>query len=1138
MDKILGGSSPPIRTKIYKNIYINTSKNTCPTFLKFAKIIPIVRMKGIKLFFVGCLTSLAFGVFYAANADDAVEAARAATRRGTSTTVVRQQPDTSTEPQSTTSSGISRSTNLSTTGSATIRDRTTSSGVTARNNVVVRDSTTRSNSDSATQTVSARTTSTVLPRATVSSSSVISVPSRTATTRSAVTPISRTAQPATTARTATTPSASARSAATTTVSRPVSSINRSATTASSATNVSRAATSANSNARVSRAGTLSAEEIINKDITTCREVYYSCMDEFCANKDTQLKRCACSSRVNEFDSVKEQLTQVEDKLLDFNQRLLTVNMDKEDAEAIFKPTEGEIAFQQEDESDSKKLLDEISKKLNTTFDTSTFDSNLAPISLSLNVDAAFDSVDSLAGASTTAKTGTALYSAALPVCREMALEVCSSEELDIVESGYQMAIEQDCNTVAKAYQTQQDLAREKIREGGALLDISRLNIYQERNSDDILTCKKKMLAMLTNTSVCGTDLQKCLDISGQYIDPSTGEAILTSNLVNLSHLITRPEGNQTWTSAPGNEKFVSYLNSKKMFLESATENCQDIADYVWDEFIEDALAQIKLAQDSKLEEVRQSCTTLTTQCLTDSAKSLEDFDARALSIFGVEADKTVKQMCAEVQNACTALLDTVDGGQDWNTGMTEIATDKTYETIMQTCREVGRSCIIQSCKSISGNFGLCENIQTSVNRKAIINRTACWKEVLECVASAGIDSINNITELQADMIDASNGSFYTELYGQYQNSDITNDELASEFKPENSCIVGENGNCIYDICEKDCGFNPADSTYSKANSDECQVCRLAEKVWGNCEAHPSTSLQAEGSHNKIKIPESEETLLSWFAKNTNTEDATDSCRDTSCGPGFIAVWDKNSQSSVCVSKANISDDGEICPLDTFWRIKVDGTFSNCCKNSAEEGGYRDGFGNCCLIHTLTEMNLKGVNMDATKGYWKSDGPVSIPSQTEPPQGTLDADKDGGLCLPQGAKFVVAFPLSGTYYGSNDIGYLFCIGTTSGENEEDDTYAARYPSGRIIKCTGDYIIVTKSGKYMSPLYSGVPELPDDVPVNFYRESEETENQGICVKQYSSSKWVWQKGDEESKTQCTEQSPKNWIMQYSVSGSTEP
>ena len=86
-------------------------------------------------------------------------------------------------------------------------------------------------------------------------------------------------------------------------------------------------------------------------------------------------------------------------------------------------------------------------------------------------------------------------------------------------------------------------------------------------------------------------------------------------------------------------------------------NCQAIADSVWDAFIEDALAQIKLAQTAKLEEIRQACTTLTAECLTSTAETISGFDARALSIFGVSADRTTNALCADVQTACTALID-------------------------------------------------------------------------------------------------------------------------------------------------------------------------------------------------------------------------------------------------------------------------------------------------------------------------------------------------------------------------------------------------------------------------------------------------------------------------------------------------
>ncbi len=860
------------------------------------------------------------------------------------------------------------------------------------------------------------------------------------------------------------------------------------------------------------------------------------MDEFCANKDSQLKRCACSVRVNEFDSTKKQLSTVEDKLLDFNQRLLTVNMDKEDAEALFTATEGELAFNQADKSESKKMLDEIAKKLNTTFDDSGFDQNLNAISLSLNTDAAFDTVDSLQGASTTTKTGVALYNAALPVCREMAAEVCTDDELAIAESGYQMTIEQDCNTVAKSYTTQNDQAREKIREGSALLDMSRLNIYQKRNSDDILTCKKKMLNMLSDSTVCGENLGKCLDTSGRYIDPSTGEAFLTVDLANLGNLIKRPDENQTWTNTPGNEVFVSYLNSKKKFLEPAMENCQDIADYVWDEFIEDALAQIKLAQESKLEDMRQSCTTLTTQCLSKTADSLEDFDARALSTFGVAADKTVNAMCAEVQTACTALLETTGGDQDWVGGMTEIATDKTYDTIMQTCREVGRACIIQACKSISGNFGLCENIQTSVNRKSIINRTSCWDEVKDCVRTASAESIDNIfVQLAADnILNAENQTFYDALYGP--NPQITNWELYDTTDATKFCSAktGEQSelNCILDICEEECGYSPdtgSGANYTKSNSYECKICRLAEKIWGNCESSPSQALTKAESHNRIRMPKDPktETLLSWFAKNTGTDNVADSCRDTSCGPGFVAWWDSEKFSSVCIPKENISGDGQICPDTTFWQVTIN-EHSNCCKDG-ETAGTRDVFGNCCLIPTKQDF-IKGLRWTNTptlmQPYFNSEDEAEIiPIQTiksEKIAGPANLTTAGGLCVPETAKFVLMDTFADTEYYGNGPKYLLCIGTLTAKDPSSE-----YPEGKTLHCDGKYVFVNKlSGRYLTPQYEDADQT-SVYPAQFYNQEDSTQQ---CTRKYSGSKWEWTSASGSSVCPVQDTDVKHWLIKY--------
>ena len=860
-------------------------------------------MKGIRLLFAVLLVPLAF---QAAFANDETDVSRAATRRGTTTTVTSNRQKINAESKNTAPQGptTSRVVNVNkASDSATLRERSTTKQVSNRSGNVVSNANRTATPQQQNKSVTARTGTVVQSRNAPTASASRTVTRNVGTNRATL------SRAGAMARTAPTSAQSVR----------IQNHARSARVARSATNTDEIVAA-----------------ITSRNFSACRDIFFECMDEFCANKDSTLKRCACSSRIHDFDKTKEQLTQVEDKLQEFSQRLLTVSMDKEDAMALNTATEGEIAYATDDTSKSKKMLDEIAKKLNASFNNSNFDQGLNAISLSLNADAAFDNVDSMMGASTTTKSGTELYNAALPICREMAMEVCSQSDLEIAESGYQMAIAQDCNTVQKSYETQNDQARARIKESSALLDMSRLNIHQERNSDDILTCKSKMLEMLTDTTVCGADMSKCLDISGKYIDPTTGQAFLTADLSELQNLIKRPTPDATWTDTPDNRDFVLFLESKKIYLESAMENCQDISTYVWDEFIEDALAQIKLAQDEKLHQVSQSCTTLTTQCLDDANKTITDFDARALSIFGVQADVTVNAMCADVKDMCTKLMAAINTENktpgektDWESGMDEIATDKSYATILSTCREVGKNCIIQSCTAISGNFGLCENIDTSINRKSIVSRRACWDEVVQCIRDAGEDTVLAIMEQEKRNPGAGktwneSGDVYSDLYGWGRNG-TTVESGDTDTKIEKTST----GHYLYDWCQTDA--DNLDSDFDWA------VCRLTEQIWGNCETRPGNSETKRNqiiiNYNKDSADNSNETLLSWFARNTNTDNELDSCRDTTCGYGFTDIDGK------CVSAEQITTgDNKYCPLNTagYTQITTDGG-TNCCYADAENG---------------------------------------------------------------------------------------------------------------------------------------------------------------------------------------------------------
>ena len=801
-------------------------------------------------------------------------------------------------------------------------------------------------------------------------------------------------------------------------------------------------------ATVARSGSTSARltGTATSGYKACRDTFFQCMDEFCANKDAQLKRCACSARIHEFDNIKKTLNTVEDKMLDFNERLLAVNMDKEDAVAMSSATEGEKAYQQEDKSDSQSILNTIMKKLQSTSAETESTNVLSAINLSMDTNV-FDTVDSELGAETVVKEGEALYSAALPTCLEMANEVCAEDEIPMVKSAYNASIEQDCNTVAKTYASLKDKTLEKVREGNALLEMSRLNNQQTRNSDDILACKKKMLEALSDSSVCGEDMSKCLDWSGKYINPATGEAILTSDLNQLANMITRPTGDDKWVRSSSNKKFVTFLETKKKYIEPAMVNCESLQDTVWNNFLEDALAQIKLAQEKKLEDMRQSCTTLTTECMNNTADSLEDFDSRALSIFGVNYDKNVNQVCAEIETAGTTLMNGEGTDAYWGAAIGNIATAKTLDQIITTCTEVGKNCIIRNCMNLESKFGLCQS-ETAIMRTNILNHSntnPCWDEVSECVEDAGVSVISDIimttgkfgTEdtLTGNIIETFNGgaTMYT------RNS--TNTFLGAPLGIHLWCDGGLNS--------------------------ESDLCRITERIWGNCTESPTT-----GTGTILDSNLQSESLLAWFADNT-----IQSCSGTACDPGWYL------SNNGCALPSSLTSDISYCPASTD-RFNVSGSglvdyvdpwnypdWSNCC-----DSGQKDYFGNCCSI----KASVTNLNLDATAAYSGVPSIYVSPSVTEICS-TSDTDNE----------FMVAFnvPATTTEYRAG-MSFLVCVGGTITGSSAAAT------------CSGRWVVMNKDdGTYRNPEYS--TGTPPSQPNNYY--SLDITTSRTCVFDFSAACW---------------------------------
>ena len=231
----------------------------------------------------------------------------------------------------------------------------------------------------------------------------------------------------------------------------------------------------------------------------------------------------------------------------------------------------------------------------------------------------------------------------------------------------------------------------------------------------------------------------------------------------------------------------------------------------------------------------------------------------------------------------------------------------------------------------------------------MISGDACWNEVKNCIAKAGEENIDKIiqklglgTETSTDL------NFYGEMYSNADSADKNNDNP--------HCIVSNDGadlsnpsdankvDCIYDRCRDDC-FGTESTLFN------CRTCRLAEKIWGNCEANPLTQLTDKTNHNRIKQPlDNVETLLYWFAVNTGTNTAQDSCRDTTCGIGLIPIYDAANVAVKCVNPDSIcyaSYDSQADALCNSCIYPFESIENAKCMNCGAEYGASDSLGNCC-----------------------------------------------------------------------------------------------------------------------------------------------------------------------------------------------
>ncbi|MDR1361248.1 MAG: hypothetical protein LBJ18_02985 [Rickettsiales bacterium] len=423
----------------------------------------------------------------------------------------------------------------------------------------------------------------------------------------------------------------------------------------------------------------------------CKSSYFSCMDQFCALKNDNYKRCSCSDRVYGFTDVQTVMNDANEQLTAFTENLDTVGMTANQASAMRNASEGENALTK-DASASKALLQAIMNSIRgEDANVGGKYSDLNSINIGFDATNAFGMTD--AGQVIAAYNGTNLYTAIYNQCRKAVANDCNDASLQRAVNAYLMAVEQDCNTVQKMIDDNKKKMTAAVREGGAMLDLARVENRKSHNSDDMTLCLANVESAVLSEEVCGAGYHKCLD-NGEFIDIKTGAPIIgVVDFYKLENLLSFSEGtsisDQRLSKITNNRAFVqNFENRAKKFAAPALDKCVEKSDTVWADYLDKAMLDIYYAQKSKVSEIKQGCFDFVAACYMNGDKAITIGMA---GLIGETATYLQPDKITLNDALCTDYVAACDGMFDGHI-IQKYAENRKDTDILASCRAVAKQC--------------------------------------------------------------------------------------------------------------------------------------------------------------------------------------------------------------------------------------------------------------------------------------------------------------------------------------------------------------------------------------------------------------------------------------------------------------
>lgn len=511
----------------------------------------------------------------------------------------------------------------------------------------------------------------------------------------------------------------------------------------------------------------------------CRTAYATCMDQFCANANDTYRRCICSARYDEFRNTENAIDQALTLLAQFqDNNLNAVGLSSAEVAAMYSATEGENAIKK-DTSAAGQMLAEINDLLSGRSSSSGVENANATVSagvLSIDFTSDMDDIwgdsgssifDTDTGVDLAVLTGQELYAEAARQCLEVVADSCENDAvLTMARSAYGIMVTQDCNLYERNINAQKENLEQTVRTAEKYLREARLEEYQSHNSADVNECITNVRNAILTDVACGPNYEKCMDPTGAYINSTTGEPIYSPRLFQLANTITLPGVTDSGFEdniLSSNSGYDNFLESKKMFAETALDSCRDIADTVWTEFKRQAIIEIAQAQDEKIEEVKMSCVSTMAECYDTQMGALRDFDTTTAQYSGALSAAAARSMCQDQVIACASLYGNTDDCEFDGNGRLEVGNDSsslTGEAANDRCGLTALLAFVDTVDTQRINEGCETAVQNYVTELCTPSNTSDRGYPWGCVGLSDDDITENLRNF-ADRNCALNGSALT-----------------------------------------------------------------------------------------------------------------------------------------------------------------------------------------------------------------------------------------------------------------------------------------------------------------------------------------------------------------------------------------